>query len=50
MFPCPLVLVTWEVMGAKHDKVKKYGAKGRLREKKLQQYSCTAVDKYNVTG
>jgi hypothetical protein len=29
----PLVLVTWEVMGAKHDKAEKNRAKGRLKEK-----------------
>jgi hypothetical protein len=31
---CPLALITWEVMGAKHDKVKKTQGLGqtRLRE------------------
>jgi len=35
MFPCPLVLVTWEVMGAKHDKVKKIWGKGQIEAKKI---------------
>jgi hypothetical protein len=36
----------------KHDKVEKYGAKGRLRGKKLQQYSrtdCGQIDSKRYT-
>jgi hypothetical protein len=35
MLHAPWVLITWEVMGSRHDKVKKMKnrAKGRLREK-----------------
>jgi hypothetical protein len=35
MFPCPLVLITWEFMGAKHDKVKKIWGKGQIEAKKI---------------
>jgi hypothetical protein len=32
-----LVLITWEVMGAKHDKVKNKQGEGQTMGKKLQQ-------------
>jgi hypothetical protein len=39
----PLVFISWEVMGAKHDKVKKKKCKLWTKEKKLWQYYCTAL-------
>jgi hypothetical protein len=35
------VPVTWEVMGVKHDKVKKNRAKGRLRRKNCSSTALT---------
>jgi hypothetical protein len=42
---CPLILITWEFMGAKHDIVKKR-AKGRLRGK---VYSSIRVQTASTT-
>ncbi len=42
MLSALLLLITWEVMGAKHDKVKKHKAKGGVRGEILQQYYYTA--------
>ncbi len=42
----PMVLVTWEVMGAQCDKVKKkWGQKADLRGKK---FALTTMGKYDV--
>jgi len=43
---CPLVLVTWKVKGAKHDKVgrkKKAMGKKMTEGKKMHHYSCTTL-------
>jgi hypothetical protein len=34
----PFVLITWEVMGVKHDKVEKKHGKGQTKGKKLLFY------------
>lgn len=41
---CPLVLVTWKVMGAKHEKVggkKNLKGNGQREGKKMHHCSCT---------
>jgi hypothetical protein len=43
----PFVLITWEVMGVKHEKVEKKQGKGQTKGKKLQQYSFTDCINYN---